>query len=96
MLFCSVFAELPSEFVTISPLRFIGYESAAQGGVREIMAAVLSPRCLPSSVWVWVGDLAQRAFSVPTPMFQLGGGRRRHVVLFVALADRIPRACSRK
>ena len=62
----------------------------------EFVAAVLSSGCLSSSVWAWVGDLAQRAFAVPTPTFQLGGGRRRHVVLFGALAGRIPRACSRK
>ena len=35
--------------------------------MREFVAAGLSPGCLSSPVWAWVGGQAQRAFGVPTP-----------------------------
>ena len=47
--------------------------------MHEFMAAALSPGCLSSPVWAWVGGQAQRAFGVPTPTFcGWSGGRRRH------------------
>ena len=38
----------------------------------EFVAAVLSLGCPSSSVWAWGGDLASRAFGVPTLAFLLG------------------------